>query len=395
MKTTVITALKMGLCLLLSIIVGCVLMILVYLIPTQRINEHAASSSHFFEEGGDYPYFNDIPGLLGVRDAYTDALMIMTAAYTDESDPVSAAMYNYRYESSKTPLVYAMSEHYLRGQEMDLLLSYERYWHGYLVFLKPMMLVVDYGGWKIVNSVFQAFLSFFVLFLMYKRGLKSYIIPCYNEEVTISQVIRDLKEYLPDAQIVVYNNNSTDRTEEYALKSGADVRRVPAQGKGNVIKQILDDFDGDVLIVLDGDATYPAKYAPELVKAVLGGADMAIGDRLSGGNRQQNTRLFHNFGNYLVRFLINVLFHSKVTDVMTGYRAFDRNTAKALRLRYGGFETETEMTVEVLRLHGNIVSVPIEYLDRPEGSFSKLNTVRDGIRVISAVLSLRFFPKDT
>lgn len=215
-------------------------------------------------------------------------------------------------------------------------------------------------------------------------------IPCYNEEITIAQVIGDMRKYLPDADIIVYNNNSTDRTEEIALECGAQVRRVPDQGKGNVIKQILSDFDGDVLIMLDGDTTYPASYAPALVQAVRDGANMAIGDRLSGGHLQENTRPFHNFGNYLVRFMVNLLFHGKVTDVMTGYRAFGRETAKALKLRYGGFETETEMTVKVLRMNGKIAAVPIEYLDRPEGSRSKLNTVRDGFRVICAIFSLKF-----
>lgn len=214
------------------------------------------------------------------------------------------------------------------------------------------------------------------------------LLPCYNEEVTIGKVVRDFKASLPDATIYVYDNNSTDRTAEIAEAEGAIVRREPRQGKGNVIRAMFEDIDADVYVMADGDDTYPADAAPAMIAKVLEGYDMVIGDRLSSTYFQENKRPFHNFGNRLVRGSINGLFNAHVTDIMTGYRAFSFTFVKTYPVLSHGFEVETEMTIHSLNNNLRLFEMPIQYRDRPEGSVSKLDTVGDGIKVMSTIFRM-------
>lgn len=214
------------------------------------------------------------------------------------------------------------------------------------------------------------------------------LLPCYNEEVTIGKVVRDFKAALPDATVYVYDNNSTDRTTEIAAAEGAIVRREPRQGKGNVIRAMFEDIDADVYVMADGDDTYPADAAPAMVSKVLDGYDMVIGDRLSSTYFQENKRPFHNFGNRLVRGSINGLFNAHVTDIMTGYRAFNFTFVKTYPVLSRGFEVETEMTIHSLNNNLRLYEMPIQYRDRPEGSVSKLDTVGDGIKVMSTIFRM-------
>ena len=214
------------------------------------------------------------------------------------------------------------------------------------------------------------------------------LLPCYNEEVTIGKVVRDFKASLPQADIYVYDNNSTDRTAEIAAAAGAIVRKEPRQGKGNVIRAMFEDIDADVYIMSDGDDTYPADAAPAMVDKILEGYDMVIGDRLSSTYFQENKRPFHNFGNRLVRGSINGLFGAHVTDIMTGYRAFSFTFVKTYPVLSRGFEVETEMTIHSLNNNLRLYEMPIQYRDRPEGSVSKLDTVGDGIRVMSTIFRM-------
>lgn len=214
------------------------------------------------------------------------------------------------------------------------------------------------------------------------------LLPCYNEEATIGKVVRDFKAALPDAAIYVYDNNSTDRTAEIAAAEGAIVRKKPRQGKGNVVRAMFEDIDADVYVMADGDDTYPADAAPAMVEKVLEGYDMVIGDRLSSTYFQENKRPFHNFGNRLVRGSINGLFGAHVTDIMTGYRAFNFTFVKTYPVLSRGFEVETEMTIHSLNNNLRLFEMPIQYRDRPEGSVSKLDTVGDGIKVMSTIFRM-------
>lgn len=214
------------------------------------------------------------------------------------------------------------------------------------------------------------------------------LIPCYNEELTINKVVSDFHKALPEAEIYVYDNNSTDNTWVEAEKAGAIVRKEPRQGKGNVIRQMLRDIDADCYLMVDGDDTYPAEYAAELCKGIEEGYDMVIGDRLSSTYFTENKRMFHNEGNKLVRFLINKLFDNHIHDIMTGYRAMSRQFAKNLPVISKGFEIETEMTIHALDKNFLIKETAIEYRDRKGDSVSKLNTFSDGIKVIKTILHL-------
>lgn len=214
------------------------------------------------------------------------------------------------------------------------------------------------------------------------------LLPCYNEEVTIGNVVRDFRAALPGATIYVYDNNSTDHTAEIARNAGAVVRREPRQGKGNVIRAMFEDIDADVYVMADGDDTYPADAAPAMVSKVLDGYDMVIGDRLSSTYFQENKRPFHNFGNRLVRGSINGLFNAHVTDIMTGYRAFSFTFVKTYPVLSRGFEVETEMTIHSLNNNLRLYEMPIQYRDRPAGSVSKLDTVGDGIKVMSTIFRM-------
>ena len=214
------------------------------------------------------------------------------------------------------------------------------------------------------------------------------LLPCYNEEVTIGNVVRDFRAALPGATIYVYDTNSTDHTAEIARNAGAVVRREPRQGKGNVIRAMFEDIDADVYVMADGDDTYPADAAPAMVAKVLDGYDMVIGDRLSSTYFQENKRPFHNFGNRLVRSSINGLFNAHVTDIMTGYRAFSFTFVKTYPVLSHGFEVETEMTIHSLNNNLRLYEMPVQYRDRPAGSVSKLDTVGDGIKVMSTIFRM-------
>lgn len=215
------------------------------------------------------------------------------------------------------------------------------------------------------------------------------LIPCYNEEKTIEKVISDVKKTLPEAVIYVYNNNSTDRTVELAENAGAIVRHEYKQGKGNVIRRMFREIDAQCYLMIDGDDTYPLESAPEMVRGILEkNADMVVGDRLSSTYFTENKRPFHNFGNSLMRTCINSLFHTDIKDIMTGYRAFSYEFIKTFPVFSEGFEIETEMTIHAVNYHMQVENVIVEYRDRPEGSVSKLNTFRDGSKVICKMLSL-------
>lgn len=216
------------------------------------------------------------------------------------------------------------------------------------------------------------------------------LIPCYNEAVTIGKVIDDFKRVLPDAKIYVYDNNSKDDTAAIAEEHGAIVRFEPRQGKGNVVRQMFREIDADYYIMVDGDDTYPAEAAPDLLKPLMDDtADMTVGDRLSNGTYgEENDRAFHGFGNDLVRWLIKVIYGYAFDDVMTGYRAFNRVFVKTMPVLSEGFQIETELSIHAVDKRFRIKDVPIDYRDRPEGSYSKLSTFGDGAKVLRAIASL-------
>ncbi len=215
------------------------------------------------------------------------------------------------------------------------------------------------------------------------------LIPCYNEEQTIGKVVADAKAALPEAVIYVYDNNSTDRTAELAADAGAVVRHEYKQGKGNVIRRMFREIDAECYLMLDGDDTYPLQNAPEMVDKVLRHqADMVVGDRLSSTYFTENKRPFHNFGNSLVRYSINKLFHSDIKDIMTGYRAFNYKFVKSFPVISAGFEIETEMTIHAVNYKMQVENVVVDYRDRPEGSESKLNTFSDGAKVLRKIVQL-------
>ena len=213
------------------------------------------------------------------------------------------------------------------------------------------------------------------------------LIPCYNEALTIGKVVCDFKAILPsDSAIYVYDNNSTDSTAEIAEAAGAVVRHEYQQGKGNVIRRMFREIDAECYIMVDGDDTYPAEYAPEMIGKVLNQkVDMVVGDRLSSTYFEENKRPFHNMGNSLVRKSINVLFKSDIKDIMTGYRAFSYQFVKSFPVLSKGFEIETEMSIHAVDKNMQMANVIIDYRDRPEGSESKLNTVSDGVRVLKTI----------
>lgn len=221
------------------------------------------------------------------------------------------------------------------------------------------------------------------------EGTIAILIPCYNESATIEKVVKDFKEVLPEATIFVYDNNSSDGTDEIARDAGAIVRYEYRQGKGNVIRSMFHDIDADCYIMIDGDDTYPKENAREMAELVLNrNVDMVVGNRLSTTYFEENKRSFHNFGNVLVRFLINKLFQSDVKDIMTGYRAFSKKFVKHFPVLSKGFEIETEMTIHALDKNFLIQEVPVIYRDRPTGSVSKLNTYSDGLKVLTTIVRL-------
>lgn len=226
--------------------------------------------------------------------------------------------------------------------------------------------------------------------MSYAKKSIAALVPCYNEAMTIAKVCDDFKKYLPEATVYVYDNNSSDNTAEIAREHGAVVKLEPRQGKGNVVRQMLRDIDADCYVMVDGDDTYPIEQVRDVIAPILNDeADHVVGDRLSNGTyAAENKRAGHGFGNDLVRWLIKVLYGFEYTDVMTGYRAFNREFAKTLPVLSPGFEIETELSIHAVDKNWRITQVPIDYRDRPEGSESKLNTVSDGIKVLKMIFSL-------
>ncbi|WP_296954291.1 glycosyltransferase family 2 protein [uncultured Dialister sp.] len=218
------------------------------------------------------------------------------------------------------------------------------------------------------------------------------LVPCWNEALTIEKVVKDFKKVLPEAVVYVYDNNSTDGTADIAMKAGAVLRHEYRQGKGNVIRSMFRDIDADCYVMVDGDDTYPAEYARDMVNLVLEGkADMVIGDRLSSTYFEENKRPFHNSGNVLVRRFINMFWGEnahEIKDVMTGYRAFSPMFVKTFPILSKGFEIETEMTIHALDKNLLLANVPVTYRDRPDGSVSKLHTFRDGFKVLKTIFML-------
>ncbi len=216
------------------------------------------------------------------------------------------------------------------------------------------------------------------------------LIPCYNESQTIAKVIKDFRAVLPAGSVIyVYDNNSTDGTAQIAKDAGAVVRYEHQQGKGNVIRRMFREIDAECYLMVDGDDTYPAEFAPEMISKVLDRkVDMVVGDRLSSTYFEENKRPFHNLGNSMVRAFINTLFKSNIKDIMTGYRAFSFQFVKSFPVLSRGFEIETEMSIHAIDKNMSMENVIIEYRDRPEGSESKLNTYSDGFKVLRTIARL-------
>ena len=215
------------------------------------------------------------------------------------------------------------------------------------------------------------------------------LIPCYNEAKTIGKVVEDFKKNLPSAKVYVYDNNSTDKTAEIAKKAGAIVRNAYQQGKGNVIRKMFREVNAESYIMVDGYDTYSAKDAQKMVDLVLKkDVDMVVGDRLSSSYYKENKRPFHNIGNSVVKWSINILFKNDIKDIMTGYRAFSYEFVKTFPVLSKGFEIETEMSIHAIDKNMSIDNVVVGYKDRPDGSESKLNTYSDGAKVLFTIVRL-------
>lgn len=214
------------------------------------------------------------------------------------------------------------------------------------------------------------------------------LIPCYNEEVTIGQVIEKFRQQLPSAAIYVFDNCSTDETAAIARERGAVVLKEPRQGKGFVVERMFDSVDADIYVMVDGDGTYPAGEVHKLIEPVLAGeADMAVGARLLSYTGK-SFRPLHLLGNNLVRGLVNWMGGARLTDIMSGYRAFNRRVVRQIPIVSAGFEVETEISIQMLYYKMKIVEVQIPYQHRPIGSESKLSTFRDGFKVLWKIFSL-------
>lgn len=215
------------------------------------------------------------------------------------------------------------------------------------------------------------------------------LLPCLNEGKTIGKVVRDFKEKLPYADIYVFDNNSTDDSIKRAEENGARVYKVNNKGKGHVVRSMFRKVDADIYVMTDGDDTYPLSNIYEMIKPVLDGdADMVVGDRISSTYLIENKRKFHNFGNKLMKFLINQLFKSNLNDILSGYRVFNKEFVKNISIKSEGFEIETELTAFALYNKFDIQEVVVPYRDRDVDNPSKLNTIKDGIRVLNTYIKI-------
>ncbi|MBE6415005.1 MAG: glycosyltransferase [Akkermansiaceae bacterium] len=228
------------------------------------------------------------------------------------------------------------------------------------------------------------------------------VIPAYNEELTICQVMREFHQVMPEAQIVVVNNNSSDRTDELArqtLAEGIPGRVIVErrQGKAAAVRRAFYDVEADVYVMVDADCTYPAKDLPDLLRPVLDDeADIVVGNRHAGGAYcKENKRMFHNWGNNLVLKLINRLFNGDLKDILSGYRVMNRRFVKNYPIMSRGFGIETEMSIHMLDKGFRVVEIPTHYKDRPEGSFSKLNTIRDGVMILRMIAEIFIYYRPT
>jgi len=221
------------------------------------------------------------------------------------------------------------------------------------------------------------------------------LIPCLNEEATIAKVVNDFKIVLPDVEIYVFDNNSTDRTVETAFMAGAIVRKENRRGKGNVVKTMFETVEADIYIMVDGDDTYPAGRIKDMIRPVVENeADMVIGARIYNSGKfipvksVQGFKPLNLFGNLVYRKLVNWIFKSDLSDILSGYRVFNKQTVKSIPLFLKGFEVETELTIKAITRGLRIMEIPIELSERPKGSKSKINVLRDGIRILRTIISL-------
>lgn len=210
------------------------------------------------------------------------------------------------------------------------------------------------------------------------------LIPCYNEEVAVPKVVEGFRQALPNARVYVYDNNSSDRTAQVAAEAGALVGHEPFRGKGNVMRRMFSDIEADVYVLVDGDDTYDPEVAPALVRMLLDNQlDMVNGARVT--SIKEAYRFGHRFGNQMLTGLVQVIFGKQFSDMLSGYRVFSRRFVKSFPATSSGFEIETELTVHALELRMKTAEVPTRYKDRPEGSASKLNTIRDGLRILRMI----------
>lgn len=224
--------------------------------------------------------------------------------------------------------------------------------------------------------------------LPHHRAEIAVLIPCYNEEITIAGVVADFRKELPGALVCVFDNNSTDATAESARAAGADVIHEARRGKGFVVQSIFRHVDADVYVLVDGDATYPAREVHSLIAPIAAReADMVVGSRLHARSQSEFKHL-NRWANRLVLFILNLVFRVRLTDVLSGYRAFSRSFVKNLALFGGGFEIETELTIKAVARGYRIVEVPVDLAGRPEGSHSKIHFFRDGMLILTTILTL-------
>jgi len=214
------------------------------------------------------------------------------------------------------------------------------------------------------------------------------LIPCYNEELTVGEVVRNFRAALPGSDIWVFDNNSTDRTAEIARDAGARLAYELRQGKGYVVQRMFQDIEADVFVMVDGDGTYPAGDVHKLIEPILlGNADMTVGSRLTQESKSE-FRSLNRLGNYFFLRAINFIFGVRLTDILSGYRAFSRRFVKNIPLFGGGFETETELTIKALGRGYRILEIPVSLKARPEGSFSKIRILSDGFLILNTILTL-------